>query len=224
MTTRRDARVETITSLPFEENSYVIHRRDSRDCLIVDPGFEPDKIVEYVDSVGLVPAAFLITHGHSDHIAGNEALKDRWPGCPIIIGAGDAPKLTDPRLNLSIAFGVSLLSPPADRVVREGDTVSLAGFHLHVAEIPGHSSGHVVYISTEDDPNLVFGGDVLFSGSIGRTDFSDGDWEALVAGIQRKLFTLPDDTIVYPGHGPMTTIGTEKESNPFVGRSAMYRR
>jgi glyoxylase-like metal-dependent hydrolase (beta-lactamase superfamily II) len=149
-------------------------------------------------------------------------MKERWPDCPLIIGRGDAPKLSDPDLNLSAAFGFAITSPPADLLVDNGDVYEAAGFELRVRAIPGHSSGHVVFVWDETPPALVIGGDVLFAGSVGRTDFPDGSFEALRDGIDRKLFTLPDETIVLPGHGPMTTIGEEKRTNPFVGAPAGF--
>jgi hydroxyacylglutathione hydrolase len=133
-----------------------------------------------------------------------------------VIGVNETAKLSDPMQNLSGMFGLELTSPPADETVAEGDKYSAAGFELLVREIPGHSSGHVVFIAQHERPIVVFGGDVLFAGSIGRTDFPDGDFEALARGIREKLYTLPDDTIVLPGHGEPTTIGREKRSNPFV--------
>jgi glyoxylase-like metal-dependent hydrolase (beta-lactamase superfamily II) len=148
-------------------------------------------------------------------------MKRRWPKCPLVIGAGDAEKLTDPQKNLSARFGVPITSPPADQFVEEGDAIEFAGFTFQVREIPGHSSGHVVFICRELVPPVVFGGDVLFAGSVGRTDFPDGDFEQLAAGIREKLFVLPDETIVLSGHGPATTIGEEKRTNPFVGESRM---
>jgi hydroxyacylglutathione hydrolase len=214
--------IVAIPSLPFDENTYLLRLPARRDALVVDPGFEPEKIIAYLDEHKLEPAMLLLTHGHSDHIAGNEALKDRWPACPIVIGRGDAPKLTNPMLNLSAAFGGQLFSPPADRVVDEGDVVEAAGLTMDVREIPGHSIGHVVYLVRETSPVIVLGGDVLFAGSIGRTDFPDGSFEQLQRGIHEKLFTLPDDTQILPGHGPPTTIGREKRTNPFVGAPAGY--
>ena len=209
-------RLTRIESMPFGENSYVVSRDAGRECLIVDPGFEPGAIVAWIESQGLSPAAILVTHGHSDHIAGNAALRDRWPGLPIVIGRHDAPKLTDPVANLSAPFGLPLTSPPADRLLDDGEICSLAGFEFVAHEIPGHSRGHVVLRLLDCEPALVFGGDVLFQGSIGRTDFPDGDFAALAAGIRRHLYTLPDDTIVLPGHGDPTTVGQEKRHNPFV--------
>jgi hydroxyacylglutathione hydrolase len=101
--------------------------------------------------------------------------------------------------------------------VNDGDVYQAAGFELHVLAIPGHSAGHVVYVWRSHDPQIVFVGDVIFAGSVGRTDFPDGDFDALAAGIRAKLFTLPDDTVLYSGHGPATTVGVEKRENPFVG-------
>jgi len=217
-------RLASVVSAPFEENTYIAHLEGRSDCIVVDPGLEPEEILAYLDQQKLEPAAILITHGHSDHIAGNSAMKERYPDCPIVASHGDAPKLTDPRLNLSAAFGAQLYSPPADVLVREGDVYSAAGMDLLVREVPGHSSGHVVFIWREGKPIVVFGGDVLFAGSIGRTDFPDGSFEDLAENIHAKLFTLPDDTQVLPGHGPVTTVGHEKRTNPFVGAPSGYRR
>jgi len=207
----------TIVSAAFEENCFLVHREGRQDCLVIDPGLEPDKILEQLKNQQLIPTAILNTHGHADHIAGNAAVKGAYPTCPLIIGHDDADKLTDPVKNLSAGFGVGLTSPPADRTVREGDTLELAGFELTVLETPGHSVGHVVYVTRNLEPVHIFGGDVLFAGSVGRTDFPDGSWEQLRASIQEKLFKLPDEAIIYTGHGPTTTIGQEKRSNPFVG-------
>lgn len=217
-----ETQVAVIVSVPFDENTYVVHRTDSGECVVFDPGLEPDKIVEYLDQQSLTPAAILCTHGHSDHIAGNAALKDRWPDCPLVIGHADADKLTDPVKNLSAGYGVQLLSPPADVTVKQGDFYEAAGFKFEVRETPGHSIGHVVFIDHESDPIRVYGGDVLFQGSIGRTDFYDGDFKQIEASIHNQLFTLPDNALVLPGHGPTTTIGQEKRTNPYVGVPAGY--
>ena len=206
--------ITAIVSAPFEENTYIAWLEHRDDCVVVDPGLEPGKILRFLKQESLTPAAVLITHGHADHIGGNAAIKEHWPDCPLVIGTLDAPKLTDARLNLSAGFGVALLSPPADVLVNEGDTYEAAGLAFTVREIPGHSIGHVVFVY-RDEP-IVFGGDVLFEGSIGRTDFPDGSFETLAAGIREKLYTLSDETKLFPGHGPPTTIGREKRGNPFV--------
>jgi hydroxyacylglutathione hydrolase len=213
--------IHTIVSMPFAENTYVVWRPDGAEAgpaeaLVVDPGLEPELILEFLEEHKLRPAVILNTHGHADHIAGNEALKQAFPDAPLVIGAGDEPLLTDPFANMSAPFGFAIVSPPADRLVREGDRLDYAGIPLEVLEVPGHSPGHVVFIY-RDEPIQVFGGDVLFQGSIGRTDFPGGDANLLVSGIRKKLFALPDDTIVHPGHGEPTTIGAEKQGNPFVG-------
>jgi glyoxylase-like metal-dependent hydrolase (beta-lactamase superfamily II) len=207
--------VACIVSMPFGENTYVVWVPGRSDCVVIDPGLEPDRILDYVLQRKLKVAAILNTHGHGDHIAGNRAVKEAFPDAPLIIGADEVPLLSDPDRNLSRPFGWSITSPPADRLVREGDAVEAAGLRFEVLELPGHSPGHVVFVVREK-PILVFGGDVLFQGSIGRFDFPGSDGRLLMQGIRRKLYSLPDDTVVYPGHGPDTTIGHEKRTNPFV--------
>ena len=207
--------VHTIVSLPFQENTYIVWRAGRRDALVIDPGLEPDAILAFLEEQSLDVAAILDTHGHADHIAGNEPVKERYPHAPLVIGAKEVALLSDPVLNMSAPFGFSVVSPPADQLVREGDVLEFAGIRLEVLEIPGHSPGHVVFL-VRDGPIVVFGGDVLFRGSIGRTDFAGGSFQQLESGIRTKLYTLPDDSVIYPGHGPVTNVGHEKRTNPFV--------
>ncbi len=218
--TKLSPKILTVVSAPFEENSFIAFLPERADCLIFDPGLDPEALIRAVESNRLTPAAILCTHGHADHIAGVGHLKERWPTCPLLIGAGDASKLTDPVGNLSAGYGFNLVCPPADRTVREGEILELAGFNLVVRETPGHSVGHVVFITQGVSPTIVFSGDVLFAGSIGRTDFPDGSFADLKEAIHTKLFSLPDDTVVLSGHGPPTTIGEEQATNPFVGLDA----
>lgn len=206
----------TIESEPFAENSYIVWREGATTAFVIDPGFEPELIREALEERGLSVVAMVCTHGHCDHIAGNAALKQAYPDAPIIIGAGDAAMLTNPMRNLGMIFGFNVVSPPADRVVTDGETLEVAGIAMEVAEIPGHSPGHVVYIIRDSEPTLVLGGDVLFRGGVGRTDFPGGNFEQLRLGIRRVLWPLPDNTVVYPGHGPTTTTGHEKRTNPYV--------
>jgi hydroxyacylglutathione hydrolase len=207
--------IRTIVSAPFEENTYIAWLPGRGDCVVFDPGLEPDLILEALRDEGLSVAAILDTHGHADHIAGNQAMKSAFPNAPLIIGAGDEIMLSDAMANLSALFGTPIVSPGADRTVTEGDVVEVAGLRLEVFEIPGHSPGHVVYV-LRGTPTVVFGGDVLMRGSIGRSDFPGGDHEQLLDGIRSKLYSLPQDTTVYSGHGPVTTVGHERKSNPFV--------
>ena len=219
--TEAEYTIESVESRPFAENSYVIWRPGRQDAIVIDPGFDTESILEIVSEAGLQLAAILNTHGHADHIAGNEAMKAAFPDAPLVIGRNEAFLLGNPEANLSAPFGLPISSPAAEKLVDDGERLQLAGFNFEVREIPGHSPGSVVFVCDDFSPPFVFGGDVLFAGSIGRTDLG-GDMPQLLSGIRTKLFKLPDDTVIYPGHGRPTTIGEEKRSNPFVGESAGY--
>lgn len=200
--------------MPFAENTYVLWRTGENACIIVDPGLEPDLIVDFIRQNELIPTCILNTHGHADHIAGNQAMKDEYPDIPLLIGRHDAPLLADPVRNVSRSFGYDIISPPADRLLDEGESLLFAGIPLDIYEIPGHSPGHLFFWQRES--GIVLGGDILFYEGIGRTDFPGGSFKTLAEGIRHKLYPLPPETIVYPGHGPETTIGHEREHNPFV--------
>lgn len=208
--------IDVIESAPFGQMSYVISAPDRTDAVVIDPGFDVETILQMLKHDGRTLAAILNTHGHVDHIAGNSALKHAYPDAPIIIGRNEEKLLTDPELNLSAPFGVNIESPPADRLVDDGDRLEVGGFTFEVREIPGHSPGSVVYLCDGFAPAFVFGGDVLFAGSVGRTDFPGGDHQTLLTGIVEKLLSLPDDTRIHPGHGPVTTIGAERRSNGWI--------
>ena len=215
-------RIEPIESAPFAEVSYLIWLEGATDALVVDPGFEPDAILSTARREGLRIVAILNTHGHVDHIAGNAEMKRAFPNAPLVIGRNEASLLGDPELNLSQAFGGGFKSPPADLLLDEGDAYQAGGFSFEILEIPGHSPGSIVYLCKQFTPAFAFAGDVLFAGSVGRTDLG-GNTKLLLDGIKSKLLPLPADTVIYPGHGSIFTIGQEKKHNPFVGeRAGLY--
>lgn len=210
--------IQTIVSMPFAENTYVLWLPDLMRAVVVDPGLEPEAIQAFLQERGLSVAAVLNTHGHADHIAGNAFMKEHHPAAPLVIGVNDAFMLTDPEANLSTGYGFDIISPTADLTVREGETIEFGGMTFDVLDIPGHSPGHVVFVLKED--KIVIGGDVLFRGGVGRTDFPGGSFDLLATGIRTKLFPMDPQTVVYPGHGPVTKVGYEKRTNPFVGDGA----
>jgi hydroxyacylglutathione hydrolase len=210
--------IQTVVSMPFAENTYIAWREGQTEAIVIDPGLEPEAIQDMLQEHGLSVVSILNTHGHSDHIAGNGFMKRNYPDAPLIIGVKDAPMLLDADLNLSAGYGFEIISPPADRTVVQGETLELAGLKMQVYDVPGHSPGHVVFHLEEQ--KIIFGGDVLFRGGIGRTDFPGGSFEVLALGIREKLFPLDPETVVYSGHGPVTKIGYEKRTNPFVGDGA----
>ncbi len=204
----------------YAENAYLLVRENSRQCLVVDPGTQFNELLAAITHDQLELVAILNTHGHADHIAGNAAVKQAWPQAPLLIGQGDADMLLDPTKNLSAFVGKPFTSPPADQTLEHGQQIAFADLEFEVREIPGHSPGHVVFVNTQDDTPFVIGGDCLFAGGIGRFDFPGGNGRLLIQGIRDHLFSLPPETRVYPGHGPDTTVGEERATNPFLQRGA----
>ncbi len=208
--------VETVCCDFFEMNCYLLHVDDRADCVVIDPGSRVDPILATLQKRGWTPAAILITHGHLDHICGLPELHEAFPKAIIGIGVHDAEALTDAQKNLSSLLGVPTTVPAADQTFVDNESVTFAGITFTVHEIPGHTPGHVVYAIPSLQPQEVFVGDVIFQGSIGRSDFPGGNHRQLVTGIREKLCTLPDDTRLYPGHGGATSVGYEKRNNPFI--------
>jgi glyoxylase-like metal-dependent hydrolase (beta-lactamase superfamily II) len=211
-----ELKIATLISSYFDQNAYIVHLKNSKDCFIVDAGFDADKIVNFLEENSYNPIAILVTHGHVDHIGGNKTIQKTWKDCKIYIGKDDAEKLTNPEKNLSQPFGFSITSPPADYLLKDGEKIIIAGIPITVLHIPGHSIGHVIFYIAGDDGNIVFVGDVIFCNSIGRTDFPDGNYNDLIEGIRHKILTLPGNTVLYPGHGQETTLERELRYNPYL--------
>jgi len=207
--------VEPVLSMAFQELAYVVHLPDRTDAVVIDPGLEPGHILTYLDGHQLQLAAVVLTHAHGDHTAGTGSLLERFPESDVVAGRLEAPGLSDPAINLSAMFGFQLAIPEPTRLLDDGDRIELAGMPFDVLLVPGHTAGHIALVYP-GDPALLFDGDILFAGGIGRFDFPGGDYDQLIAGIRDKLLALPDETILYPGHGPRTTIGQERATNPFL--------
>lgn len=194
-------------------NCYTIVNTATREAAIVDPAGNADYLVRMCTEQKYKPVAILLTHGHFDHTAGVNDLKKTYPDIPVIIGEKDEEMLGNCTTNLSAMFLGTPLFVKADQTVKDGEKLPLLGTEITCIEVPGHTVGGMCYYFAEN--NMIFDGDTLFCGSVGRSDFPTGDSVVLADGIQQKLFTLPEDTIVYPGHNNRTKIGVEKKYNPF---------
>lgn len=195
----------------FVENSYLVIDEGRGECAIVDPGEEAGLIVHKLTAAGARPAAIWITHAHLDHLLGVARLK-RETDVPVYLHPADR-ELYDHAVQQGLAFGIPTQAlPPPDRDFVPGEEVRVGDLSFTVRHTPGHSPGSVCLVGD----GVVLTGDVLFAGSIGRTDLPGGDFETLIKSIERELLPLPDSTIVYSGHGPETTIGRERLGNPFL--------
>jgi len=207
--------VKQFTFNDFQENTYIIIN-EKKQCWIIDPGMyrssEEEKLFSFIEQQGLIPQAIINTHTHLDHIFGVQAVKDKYN---ITFGIHkDDEQVLKFAASSAAMFGIDFQQAPnAEFYIPEGAGYKLGDETIDVFHCPGHSPGSIVFYYAAG--NWAVGGDVLFSGSIGRTDLPGGSFETLINSIQGKLFNLPDETKVYPGHGPYTTIGEEKISNPF---------
>jgi glyoxylase-like metal-dependent hydrolase (beta-lactamase superfamily II) len=183
------------------------------DCPVSDPGLDAEPLIEFLQEHRLNPVAVVLTHGHIDHIAGVEAMRQQFGGVKVFIHELDAEMLDEPLTNLSAMMGMAFRTDPQDVALQEGDVVEQAGVKLSVLHTPGHTPGGICLYSR--DEGVAFVGDTLFADSVGRTDFPGGSMSQLLSSVKDKLFTLPGETNVYPGHGPATTIAHEKAHNPF---------
>ncbi|MGE5483935.1 MAG: MBL fold metallo-hydrolase [Ignavibacteriales bacterium] len=203
--------VEVLPVGPLQANCIIVGCEKTKKAAVIDPGGEGERILQTVRGLGLEVAAIINTHGHADHIGANNRVK-RATQAPIMIGEKDAGMLTSSAKNLSLLGGVAITTDAADRLLRDGDTIEVGEVVLRVLETPGHTPGGISLAGE----GVVFTGDTLFAGSVGRTDFPGGSFDDLITSIRDKLLPLGDDFEVYPGHGPSTTIGEERVANPFL--------
>jgi len=206
--------IATFVLSDFQTNCFVVSTPGDTDCWIVDCGFEPGEMLDHLAEKGLKPIALLLTHAHSDHIAGVDAALSRFGAMPIYIHEAEAGFCSDPMLNLSSFMGMELRVTEPDHQVGDGDTLSLNGTDWRVVHAPGHSPGGVLFVHDESSQAIV--GDTLFAGGIGRFDFPTSNVKDLRRTISEVLMSLPDEMTIHPGHGPSTTIGDERRTNPYV--------
>ena len=202
--------IKTLVVGPFASNCYIVGSELTKEGMIIDPGAEAEQILKSVSDLGLDIKFIALTHGHIDHIGAVKEVKEAT-GAEVAIHADDAESLHDP--SLAKMFGLSDPAPPPfDRLLQGGDSIDIGDLHFLVLHTPGHSPGGICLLGQ----GVVFCGDTLFNYGIGRTDLPSGSYTQLMNSIFTKLMVLPDNTVVYPGHGPDTTIGTERRGNPFL--------
>jgi glyoxylase-like metal-dependent hydrolase (beta-lactamase superfamily II) len=195
----------------LETNCYLVYCEETLECAVVDPGADPDKIIQNISELELKPVILINTHGHVDHVGANKDIKEKYD-IPLCIHSLDS-KLLDNILTSAMGFFLGAKkSPKPDKFLEEGEKISIGKEHLKVIHTPGHSPGS---ISLSGD-GFLLSGDLLFCGGVGRTDLPGGSWSVLEDSIRNKVFRFPDDTIVLPGHGPLTSVGQEKIANPFI--------
>lgn len=209
--------IKTLAVGPIMANCFIVGCPETLEGVVIDPGDEADKILQFVNDSNLRVINILNTHGHFDHVSANRGIHAAT-GAPILIHALDAPMLQNISASAANWGFAAQDSPAPGRTIDEGDTIRFGKITLKVIHTPGHTPGGVSFYAD----GHAFVGDTLFAGSIGRTDFPGGDFRTLKSSIQDRLFVLGDDIRVHTGHGPETTIGREKQYNPFVGSNAMY--
>ena len=205
--------LRTLVVGPFAVNCYLYWDPESKDGIIIDPGLEAERIFAQVEKAGFTPKAILLTHGHGDHIAAVGAVKEHYD-IPLYVGNGEEELLANPSANVSALIGEPITAPPADHLLDDEQPLSIGSINFRVLATPGHSPGGVCYL--DENEAILFCGDTLFAGSIGRYDFPGCSLEKLMESIDQKIMKLPDDVICYPGHGPHTTVGNERATNPFL--------
>ncbi len=206
--------VDRVIVGPFASNCYIVSVESNKDGIIIDPGDEAKNILQKVSDLGLDIKLIVLTHGHIDHVGALKDIKEAT-GAEVAIHIDDAKSLSGWRglLKSVLVPGLSYPVPPSpDRLLGDGDSLDADDLHFEVLHTPGHTPGCICLLGE----GVVFSGDTLFNYGIGRTDLPGGDYNQLIESIRTRLMVLPDDTVVYPGHGPETTIGAERSGNPFL--------
>ena len=208
--------IDTIVLGDYQANCYCIRENDDqKNCLLIDPGLNPEPLIRFLKTNDFQPISIFLTHGHADHIGGVESIREYWPQVQVAIHKQDAEMLTNPAMNLSLMSGTMVQTRPAETYLNSTEQFYTAvGLRFQILQTPGHTPGGICLYSAKEE--VLFSGDTLFAGSIGRSDFPGGSHELLIQMIKEKLLILPDKTKVYPGHGLQTTLREEKKFNPFL--------
>lgn len=208
--------IKSFTFNPFAENTYILYDTDTREAIIIDPGCyekeEQTQLKNYITNQQLKVVKLLNTHGHIDHVLGNSWVKEQY-GVKLYVHREDEATLRAVETYAAVYGFPRYTGSTPDEYLQEGGSVGFGNASLEILFVPGHAPGHIAFYHR--DQKFCINGDCLFQGSIGRTDLPGGDFDTLINSIRTKLFALPDDTVVYCGHGPATTIGHEKKHNPF---------
>lgn len=207
-----DLKCDSMVVGEVQTNCYFVYNANTSECVIIDPGAQAQALYEYIEEKGLKPVAILLTHGHFDHIGAVTMLRNKY-GIKIYAARAERETLESPDMNLSVQFGASMIME-ADEWLEDGQEIELIGEKIRCLLTPGHTEGGMCFYFVGS--GMLFSGDTLFEQSVGRTDFPGGSMSQIVQSIRTKLFVLPDHTKVYPGHGMMTSIGSEKMLNPYA--------
>jgi glyoxylase-like metal-dependent hydrolase (beta-lactamase superfamily II) len=202
---------------PLQVNCFIVADERTREAIVIDPGDDAQDLLRMIREKDLKVKYIVNTHAHFDHVSANKALKEAT-GAELLVHEGDAPLLAAVSQHAKMFGMTAPSSPPADRYVKHGDVIAAGGVSLKVLHTPGHSPGGICLLGD----GFVFTGDALFESSIGRTDLPGGDLMTLINAIKEHLMTLPDDTQVFCGHGPATTIGAERQENPFLNAESGF--
>ena len=207
-------KIETFSLGPLQTNAYLLIAEDNQHAVVIDPGMNPGSLIRRIDTLNLKLEAILLTHAHFDHMGGVQEMRQHY-SCPVYLHDLEAEWMTNPRLNGSAMWPdvtPPITAEPAEYALDKGQKLELIGHTFTVYHTPGHSPGSVSFLSGKK----LFSGDVLFRMGVGRTDLTGGSERALIDSIRTVLYRFDDETTVYPGHGPRTTIGNEKAGNPYV--------